>query len=72
MRRSFRVVLLVLAGGLVVVAALGAGPFRGQVKRLGAKVLGRIRRTERRRMPPEPPFFSSVALSQVGYAPAMR
>jgi endoglucanase len=57
---------------VLVLALVATRPGRALVHHGGAAVLGRLRLAERRRLPPEEPLLSRVALSQVGYGPAME
>ena len=68
-RRPAWILLLILLAGA---AAVLSRPGRAFLKRGARSVLGRIRLAERRRLPPEEPLFSRLAVSQVGYGPSME
>ena len=73
MRRARTALVLgLLAAGLVAAGVLASHRGRAFLRQGAAAVLGRVRLAERRRLPPEEPFFSRLALSQVGYGPAME
>ncbi|HVP60686.1 MAG TPA: glycoside hydrolase family 9 protein [Myxococcaceae bacterium] len=69
-RTALRLGLLAL--GVLVVGLVASHRGRALLRHAAAALLGRVRLAERRRLPPEEPFFSRLALSQVGYAPAME
>lgn len=72
MRRAGTGALLILSAALLLGALVAIPRVRSRLKHLAVPTLGWVRRTERRRLPAEPAFFSTVAVSQVGYAPGMR
>ncbi|MGO9831405.1 MAG: glycoside hydrolase family 9 protein [Myxococcaceae bacterium] len=71
-RTRARLALLLALAALAGLAVAGPFGLRHLERRAGARLLGAARLYTRRLAPKEPPLFSHLACSQVGYGPSAR